>query len=343
MNALPPSALKIMICFSPAGFGLCKDARILADAFSGLGYSVELMEETLDCKRGLFFNIFFAFFRKFNLLYLLRKYQGFRQGKPKTLFLHLENIAYPQLLRDGSHVLIPNQEWFRPTSASLLVYIDCVWCKTQLAQNIFTEFGVKTKFIGFCTSFVDPVEDQAVAKTEGFFSRIGVSALRGVLPLVQAWSCHPEWPSLHMLVHPSRRIFPVPENVIYVDEFPTMHEYQLFARQFRFQIFATETEGFGHAIYEAVESGALVLITDAPPMNEQLTSEAVIKIASGYTGHKGLSPKFSVTQPGIECAVDYALALNEEQISVYQQHGKQLLLKMREKFLQNLRCALNEI
>lgn len=343
MSGAVPANFKITICFSPAGFGLRKDASLLLRALSELGYSVELAEASLDANRGVFSRTFLAFFRKFNLLYVLRKCQNLAYKNPRRLFIHLENIAYPQLLRCGRHVLIPNQEWFRPASVSLLAYIDYVWCKTQLAQQVFSELGVKTQYSGFCTSLAEPLAAGEVPAEPGFFSRIGVSNLRGIEPLVHAWSQHPDWPLLNIVVHSSLRILPAPDNVRYVDEFPSTQAYHVFAKQFRFQVFATETEGFGHAIYEALELGAVVLVTDAPPMNEQLTSATSIKIESAYAGQKGLSPKFAVTQRGLECAVAQALALDERQILIYQQQGRQLLQKMRADFLANLQLLLADI
>lgn len=334
---------KVYICFSPAGFGLRKDAEILRDTLAHCGYAVAFREEALDKNRKTIIGFLLSFCEKFNLIYLIKIFQRLIFFTPKPTYIHLENISYPVLLRYGNHLLIPNQEWFRPATISWLPYLRAVWCKTHLAQGVFDELGVKTDYIGFCTSLMTEINSDHGERKSEFVSRVGISALRGVHALVLAWSSHPHWPMLHIVVHPSRRIYPAPANISYVDEFVTAHDYRQFANQFRFQIFATETEGFGHSIFEAVESGALVLVTDAPPMNEQLNASIVININACYSGQKGLSPRFSVTQDGLDQAINYALRLNDCEVLAYQERGRHLIQSMHSEFLNNLRLALNKL
>lgn len=333
----------IYICFSPAGFGLHKDAEILGNALVQYGYRVVLREQKLDENKKTMRGLLFRLCEKFNLLFFIKIVQRLIFSVSRSIYIHLENISYASLLHYGDHLLIPNQEWFRPTTIPLLPYLRAVWCKTHLAQAVFDELGVQTKYIGFCTSLRAAINSDCTEKKREFVSRVGISALRGINPLVFAWSRNPHWPALHIVAHPSRRVYPMPANIHYVDEFVTADDYRQFSNQFRFQIFATETEGFGHSIFEAVESGALVLVTDAPPMNEQLNSSLVINIPASYSGQKGLSPKFTVTQEGLDQAINYALGLDDGELLAYQERGRHLIQAMHSGFLSNVHLALKRL
>jgi hypothetical protein len=334
----------ITIIYPSAGFGLPQDAKILEKALLSLGYRVTLCEfesSEFQPQFGFGASMLHAL-RKFNCLYLWKKIQKKIYSKPSDIYIYLENVIYQKLFHNAIHILVPNQEWFRITGIELLPHVERVWCKSFLAKNIFSELGAKTFYTGFVSNRVNTNTSLTFARKE-FISRVGISALRGVNVLVGVWAEHPEWPCLNIVVHESRRIFPCPSNVKYVDEFATAEEYQQFSSEFQFQIFATETEGFGHAIYEGVSSGATVLLTDAAPMNEVLDNKSVIFIMAKYNGHKGLSPRFIVTKEGIELSVSRALLLTDAERTTMAANAMQVLTQMESMFISNLNNAMNTI
>lgn len=335
---------KIVILYSSAGLGLAKDARVLQAALLGSNYKVELQEfsQTDIASDSYVKNIIIRFLFKFNVIYFWRKLLGALLPKPTTIFLHLENIHYKKLYINATHILIPNQEWFRVSGISLLPHIHQVWCKTHLAYSIFNELGVPTRYIGFSLG-QEPLLDQSELSKFEFFSRIGRSAYRGAEKLVSIWSQHPEWPTLNLVIDASRRIYPCPANVIYVDEFLSVEDYHAYADRFVFHLYATETEGFGHSIYESMRAGAIVLLTNAPPMNEIVTDEGVVLIPAIYCGHKGLSPRFSVTQLGLEHSVSRALGLSEHERHHISAHAKTFVSRMDDEFRVQLNQALMTI
>lgn len=334
----------ITIIYPPAGFGLLKDAKILEASLSSMGYQVELCEfsttQYVTSSRAHSFVL--SLVRKFNLIFLWRFIQRKLWGRPKNVYVYLENIAFQKLFHNVLHVLIPNQEWFRTSDVSLLPVIDRVWCKTRLAKNIFDEFDVKVHYIGFSSNY-DYSENSLPRSKREFLSRVGVSALRGVDEMLATWQCHPEWPPLYIVVHESRRRFPHPPNVFYIDEFETSEQYQQFASQFCFQIFATETEGFGHAIFEGLSSGAIVLVTNAAPMNELLDGDCAIFIDAVYKRHKGLSPCFTVTQVGLESAVNKVLEFTPSESNSLLSAAQVKCLEMRRSFETDLNAAIIDL
>ena len=332
---------KIVILYSSAGLGLAKDARVLQQALFGLNYKVELksFSQTDIASDSYLKNIIIRFLFKFNIMYFWRKLLSTFLRKPTTIFLHLENIHYKKLFRNAIHILIPNQEWFRVSGIALLPHMHQVWCKTHLAYSIFNELGVPTRYIGFSLG-QEPLIAPPDLSTPEFFSRIGCSAYRGAEKLISIWSQHPEWPTLNLVIDASRRVYPCPANVIYVDEFLSVEGYHDYANSFLFHVYATETEGFGHSIYESMRAGAVVLLTDAPPMNEIVTEEGVLLIPAIYGGHKGLSPRFSVTQHGLEYSVARALSLSEYERNQISAHAKMFVSRMDNEFHVQLNQAL---
>lgn len=328
------SPQQVFILHAGAGFGLIKDATMLRDKLESFGVSVSIvhLDYTDKFSHVRLINFFYAVLYKFNLLYLYRFFLTRFLNANDAIYVHLENIVYTKLYCPGKHVLIPNQEWFRNDGISLISYMDAIWCKTRLAEHIFNQFSAKTSYLGFATE-MNHIPKSSAPKRECFFSRIGRSDLRGIDTLVSAWAKHPEWPDLYLVVHPSRRPETKPLNVHYYDEFVAAEDYFQFASQFSFHIYATETEGFGHAIHESIAMGALLLLTNAPPMNEIFTSDDVIYIEAAYKGYKGLSPLFGVTVEGIEHAVQKALVISTKRQLLIR--SSQARLKESEELLTN--------
>jgi len=337
-----PKQLAVKIIYPPAGFGLLKDAKILCAILLPLGYRVDLCECFSIEARSRSLDVIFQFLEKFKLLGLWKKIQKKCCGKPTVIYIYLENLSYQKLFHNAVHILIPNQEWFSASGITLLPYVHEVWCKSLLAKNIFSGLGCKTVYTGFLSGYPKDPSLRSHVKEE-FISRVGKSSFRGANILVSTWAAHPEWPRLNIVLDNSRRIFPCPSNVNYINEFASAEDYQKFSSQFTFQIFATETEGFGHTIYEGLASGATILLTDAPPMNEVLDNHCVIFIDANYKTHKGLSPRFVVTKEGLEFAVNRALGLTPQERLVMSERAKRIVVRMEQLFIGNLTRAMDNL
>lgn len=327
------------------GHGLARDARVLQHQLIKQGYDEKSIHVVVYSprKRGKLKKVLWLALFKFNGIFFLKKWQRVWWKQADTLYIHLENIIPDILLKAGKHVLIPNQEWFRPTGLALLPYMDAVWCKSQLAQRIFSEFTARTQLIKFVSVPEDFQTLRAQPKQQAFLSRIGNSRLRGLEQILASWWRHPEWPEVHIVLPAEREIHPCPPNVKYVSEFPDAKDYLSFAATFKFHIFATQAEGFGHSIFEAINLGAVVLITNAPPMNEWLGWQQAILIDATYNGQHRLSPLFLVREEQLENAVNRALGLDWSDTECFQQSGYELLKLMAGDFDAALEKALNEL
>lgn len=335
--------MKFKIYYSASGFGLVKDARILGDALTSLGFDVSVVE-VFNKKNSFSSKIYGAFeklFRKLGLIFFFRKLQRAILGRPQHVSVHLEAICYSRLFAHDLHVLIPNQEWFSPGQFDLLSYVDRIWAKTDFALQLFSEFRRGVEYIGFCSE-VDPgVGVDPCGRY--FFSRIGISRFRGAERLVEAWRQHPEWPLLKMVIDPSCRPVNPPANVQYLDFFSTTEEYVACATSALFHIYATETEGFGHSIVESMGYGALVLVTDAPPMNEVANKDCALLIAASYSGQKWFSPRFLVDLAALEAVVERALTLDHATLEQVVANARAQPGLLKDNFYQHLSLAINKL
>lgn len=335
--------MKFTIYYSRSGFGLAKDARILRDALSTLGYSAEICELALGGKtriNGLTKKCF-QLLRIVGVLFFYRKLQRALLGKPKDVSVYLEKIFYQKLFRHQNHILIPNQEWFSPSDFSLLGFIDIVWTKTEFAKKVFVEFKKQTYFIGF-SSAAEAVSSLPKARNY-FFSRIGKGQFRGAQLLVDVWRCHPEWPPLKLVIDPSRCPDNPPPNVEYINSFPREADFIHLSQSSLFHIYATETEGFGHSINEALIYGSVVLVTNAPPMNEIAQPQCAILLDAEYSGQKYFSPRFAVKEAALEAAVYEVLAMGEEEIARISQNAMARSRELQQCFLHTLEEQVKRI
>jgi glycosyltransferase involved in cell wall biosynthesis len=77
-----------------------------------------------------------------------------------------------------------------------------------------------------------------------------------------------------------------------------------------FHLCPSETEGFGHHLVEGMSVGAIVLATDAPPMNEMVTPERGFLAAYSRTGTQQLARTYHVDPAALEAGVERMLALD---------------------------------
>ena len=110
-----------------------------------------------------------------------------------------------------------------------------------------------------------------------------------------------------------------------------------------FHLCPSETEGFGHYLMEALGVGAVVLSTDAPPMNELVTAERGILIPYATTRPQNLGTRYQVDVAGIEAAVEAALALDDADIAAKRRAARDYFLTNDAAFRRRLPQAVGTL
>lgn len=335
--------MKFRIYFSKTGFGLRKDARILSDALKHFDYEADIVEmPSSEVRFGGARGMLIKILKAFNVLFFYRTIQDIVFREKHTVGIHLESIFYENLFRSEHHILIPNQEWFEVSHIALLPYIKEVWVKTKFAKGIYAQYKRPVQYIGFC-SMLETFDATVVKRRDYFFSRTGMSEYRGAENIINVWSRHPEWPPLKLVIHPSRRPLVKPDNVEFLDIFPRVEDFVQFASSSLFHIYATETEGFGHSILEAMGYGSVVMVTDAPPMNEIANKSCALMLTSEYSGQKSIAPRFAVIPSALEQAVEKAMKMDDESIVIMGKAAQERMQYFKQEFYNSLNSTIKNL
>ena len=222
--------------------------------------------------------------------------------------LFLEYVVPEWLDAARTNCLIPNQEWFRDDYHSYLPHFDLVLCKTRFAQSTFDRLGCKTIFTSFTS--LDRLTTTAEKDYGGFLHVAGNSLQKGTATLVEVWRHHPRWPTL-TVVQATRHARPIPAaNVRYVTGRVSDTILRQYQNRHGVHVAPSEAEGFGHSIVEAMSCRSVVVTTDAPPMNEVISSERGLLAGYNAARPQRLGVNFYVDPDSLAGAVDSVLAMS---------------------------------
>jgi len=243
-----------------------------------------------------------------------RAYRHWRDASASQVFdvnVMLERIYPAFFALARRNVLIPNPEWFKPEYESHLGRLDRVLTKTHHAETIFDALGCRTEFIGFTS------EDRLLAEVPreaAFFHLAGRSGNKGTRPLIDLWLREPTWPML-TVVQRDKLPSPLPAaaNLRFVTRYVPDAELRALQNRYLFHLCPSETEGFGHHMVESMSVGAIVLTTDAPPMNEMIGPGRGILTAYCRTNTQHRATTYFVDPAALERDVRRMIALSGEE------------------------------
>ncbi|HEY0503770.1 MAG TPA: glycosyltransferase [Lysobacter sp.] len=322
---MPPHTLRLLS--RDNGVGLSRDLRLLASAFATPDVAVDAVAFDPDRR---------ACRRREAALWGRRLLHG-----RVDVQVSVERVHRRCLPLARRNVLVPNPEWLLDKWRPLLHRFDAVWCKTRHAQRIFDALGCPTRYIGFTS---DDRREADVPRERAFFHLAGASATKGTRVLLDAWLRHPEWPRLTVVQSPRMAGVPVrapnlDHRIAYLDD-ATLRRLQ---NAHRFHLCPSETEGFGHYLVEAMSVGAVVLYTDAEPMDELLDPRCGVPVAASDAGPMRLARRHAVDVASIEGAVAHVLALSDAQCDALGAAARARFESQRIGFHARLPLALGDV
>lgn len=306
--------LRARIVYWSNGGGLSRSARIVSNALTSAGWQVDLVEDHKfpESTHPLVLRLH----RWRRWLRHCRDGAGgslaLRAGRIEQadLNIFLEELVPSQFCRARRNVWIPNQEWMPLRWQRHLPSLDGIWVKTRYAEQIFKSFSPKVKFIGF--SSFDRYEPSVDKEPRTFLHVAGRSRQKGTGAVLEAWRRNPHWPHLVVIQNPVRAQAVDLPNVDYRAVRLEDDALRLLQNRSECHLFPSEAEGFGHVLCESMGLGAIIVSTDAPPMNELVTEDRGILVAYDRTSQQGLGTNFYASVASIEAGVERFLAMDEE-------------------------------
>ncbi len=296
---------RVQVIARDNGAGLSRDLAILARALTGAGFEVTVSAIGAGGLR-----------RQATLLKRRAQstWRRWRHGAAAGRFdvnLMDERGRPDYLPLARRNVLMPHPEWFDEADRPRLGAFDRIYTKTRHAVPIFEALGCRAEFVGF-TSFDRRLPE--VQREPTFFHLGGRSINKGSQPLLDLWLRKPQWPTLTLvqrakLQRPAR----LPENVNLIDDYLDDVVLQRLQNQHQFHLCPSETEGFGHHLVEGMSVGAILLTTDAPPMNEMVAPDCGVLAAYSRTGVQRLAKTYFVDPTALEAGVERLLAFGAEE------------------------------
>jgi glycosyltransferase involved in cell wall biosynthesis len=159
------------------------------------------------------------------------------------------------------NLFFPNPEWFWFNSQ--LKGIDLVLCKTIDAQRIFNNFGCRTLY----TSFTSRDMKAETLNYRSYLHLAGQSTNKGTKEVIEAWG--ENMPPLTLCS--TKKQWPETDNVTPIFSRMEENELTFLMNSTTFHLCPSDYEGFGHYLWEAKSCGAIVITTDAEPMNHFVT------------------------------------------------------------------------
>lgn len=220
-----------------------------------------------------------------------------------TIFL--ERVFLRWLGTAAVDLLIPNQERFPRRHVRRLRHIDRVLCKTRHAESIFSGLGCAAAYVGFTSR--DRRQRAVDRIPKAVLHLAGRSTLKGTEAVLRLWRKHPEWPELVVIRHDGHTL-EGSANIRVVHEYLDDDELRRLQNRCAIHVCPSLAEGWGHALVEGLSCGAIVLTTDAPPMNEVVGPDRGIRIPYTKTSPRHLGTCYFVDEVQLERAVERALS-----------------------------------
>ena len=227
---------------------------------------------------------------------------------PADVNLFLETVVPSVFGAAPENWVMPNPEWWLDEYQRALPKLTRILCKTRHAYDLFRELaGDRARYVGFMSR---DLHQPDVERKPSFLHLAGSSQFKNTAAILRAWKKLP-----YRLTVVSPHFHQQASKLRYVKAYDRVSEVKL--RQLmnsrQFHLCPSKYEGFGHYIHEALGVGAVVLTSNAPPMNEiDLPTELLIPTVPGPFSH--LARLHDVTPQAVIDRVRHVAQLSQPRI-----------------------------
>lgn len=261
--------------------------------------------------------------------------------RPANIGIHLEHIRKELINLCRYNISVPNPEWFDDAFKPLLRNINLVLCKTLYTKQIFDNLHPNCVYTSF-TSRDMYVSDYEKCKM--FLHLAGKSSHKGTETVYNAWKNDLDMPILFMQKSVNVGGFRLNQKN-YVGSFKRVKfdEISEMLNMSLFHLCPSKAEGFGHYINEALSCGAIVISTDAPPMNELIKPDYGFLIPAHICGKHRLSDEFCVSLTALKETIKRVMAIDNDTLLEMSQKARESYLQRDKFFKETLLKTINDI
>jgi len=254
--------------------------------------------------------------------------------KPADVNIFLELIMQEKFTRFAKYNLFyPNPEWFYGNDKNILDKFDVVMCKTRDTERIFSSMGYRTYYTSFTS--IDRFEN--IPKRKIYLHIGGGSQTKNSDIVFDTWLKSDIKENLIFCRNNHYDKFSQDKNNI-IKYFKRLSDIELTEIQntCTFHLCTSQYEGFGHYINEAKSMGAVIITTDAAPMNELITDDFGILIKAKKLKQMSLAELYTFDNESLIDAVERCNSLSNKMI-------KEMSKNARESYLSNDKYFKNQL
>jgi glycosyltransferase involved in cell wall biosynthesis len=272
------------------------------------------------------------------------------RSAPYDLNIHLESIYEDRVRHAPRNILVPHQEWVREETHRALGGMNLICAKSRIAEGLFRDLQLPTAYIGW-SGRDQHNPNVSWSPTVSAVHVAGASGHKGTERLLDVWERHSAWPTLTVLRtprtlyrdHSAWRLRHAVPNIHIMEERISDEAVRTLLNTCRINVATSEVEGYGHVLAEALSVGAVVITTNAPPMNELVTADRGILVDYAHTEPMRLGTRYFVDPASLEEGVERAIRLSDDEVDRLGRNARQWFLTNQREFPERLQSALAQI
>jgi len=256
-----------------------------------------------------------------------------------TMFL--EVVMPPALHLSRENWLFPNSEWWDPRNDRFLPHFTRILCKTQDCYRIWCQ-KVDPRIVQFIGFEARDMYNPMISREPKFLHVAGESEFKNTEAVIEAWQRMkhiPQAPQLTVVTIQQKYIDMCQDvpNLTCIKR-ATEPELKDLLNSHLFHLIPSAYEGFGHILNEGLGCGALVITTDAPPMNEFTGVIRELGIMPHQQSRRSLATLQHVHSNNILPRISDAMTLGTmpAEVKKRQEQARESFLKSRDEFRQKI-------
>lgn len=305
IHASPPP-LKIHLFSDANGKGLEKDRNVLIKELTALDCEVEWFEN---------------------------KDNG--QISYADINIFVQHINNQYLHSAPYNWFIPNPEWYFQ-DLGLLDSMDLILCRTKEIERIFKDRNKKTYYLGFTTP--DRYQPKIKKIFPLYLHVAGTSEQKGTSTIKAAWLNSPDFPHLTIVKQFEEK--KELHNLNLINHYLSDESLLELQNICLVHIALSETEGFGHCIMEAMSAKAVVITTNAPPMNEFIQDTRCLVPYERFS-NQWLAINYHVHSKDFENTIIELQKLSKKDLEEIGNLNRKRYLEMNLEFSKNLKNLID--